>query len=232
MNLENKEELNENDGQKKKIIACKTLEEEILAYKPSDIEAMFIESGYHRYPDQLRELLQNYIDTIDDADVLILGYGLCSNGVSDLDSKDKILVIPRFHDCIGILLGSRKRYDEEFKKEPGTYYLSKGWIDELREPYSEYKEYVDKYGEEMAKWSIEMQYKNYKRLVFISSENLGYQQEYEDYAKKVADFLGVKFEVMREKSTVFENLRLDELKGNTDFLVVMPGERVDFNKFF
>lgn len=215
-----------------KIIACKTLKDEIDAFRPEHIEVEYIESGYHRYPDQLRKLLQSHIDNITDADVLILGYGLCSNGLSELNSKDKTLIIPRFHDCIGILMGSREKYNEEFNKEPGTYYLSKGWIDELREPYSEYQDYVKKYGEEIAKWSIDMQYKNYTRLVFINSKNLGDQSEYKEYAKKVADFLGLKFEILNEENNLFEKFVSKDWENDPNFILVPPGEVVKINNFF
>ena len=214
-----------------KIIACKTIMNEIYYYKPSHIKAEFLESGYHRYPDQLREKLQEYIDNTTDTDVLIFGYGLCSNGLAGLESKDKTLVIPRFHDCIGIILGSREKYNEEFNKEPGTYYLSKGWIDELREPYAEYQEYVEKFGEEIAKWSIDMQYKNYTRLAFVKSNNLGDQSKYIDYVKKVADFLNTKFEVFDGKDDIFKKLVVKEWEKDDNFVVVPPDETVK-NKYF
>ena len=67
-------------------------------------------------------------------------------------------------------MGARKIYDREFGKYPGTIYLSKGWIDQGADPLSEYKRYVESYGEESAKWIIDTQYHNYQRVVFIDSD--------------------------------------------------------------
>jgi hypothetical protein len=39
------------------------------------------------------------------------------------------LVIPRAHDCITLFFGSRGAYREYFDENPGTYYLTTGWIE-------------------------------------------------------------------------------------------------------
>lgn len=220
-----------NNYEKVKLIACRTLKSEIEEKKPSNYEVQFIESGYHRTPDGLRSLLQSYIDNEKKANTIVFGYGLCSNGLSGLHSRDKTLVIPRVHDCIGILLGSREKYNAEFSFEPGTYYLSRGWIEELREPLAEYREYVEDYGEEMAKWFIDMQYKNYTRLVFIYNKEED-KEKYYDYAKEVSEFLGTKFELIKGEITFFEKLFLGDWEKDTDnFLVVPPGEEVKTSDF-
>lgn len=211
------------------IIACNTLKNEIEMFKPRHVNSMYIESGYHRYPRKLREHLQSCIDKAG-AEIIVFGFGLCSSSLSELHSKDKTLVIPRVHDCIGILLGSRERYDQEFKAAPGTYYLSKGWIEELRDPYSEYLEYLDEYGENVAKYIMERLYKNYSRLAFIYND-LSHLNEYRDYAKKVADFLNIKYEEVKGTNDYFIKL----VSGNwnqEDFIIVLPGNSVEEKEFF
>jgi hypothetical protein len=39
------------------------------------------------------------------------------------------LIVPRTDDCIALLLGSQENYKKHLKQEPGTYFLSKGWIE-------------------------------------------------------------------------------------------------------
>ena len=65
----------------------------------------------------------------DEVDVIILGYGLCSRGVVGLRTDKSTLVVPRVDDCIAIFLGSTAAYREQGMQEPGTYYLTKGWIE-------------------------------------------------------------------------------------------------------
>ena len=216
--------------QKVKIIACRTLKHEIEMFKPPEVDAVYLESGYHRLPKQLREMIQSYIDEEKEAEVIIFGFGLCSNGLAGLYSNDKTLIIPKVHDCIGVLLGSREAYNKEFRAHPGTYYLSKGWIDELRDPYAEYLDYVKQYGEEMAQWLIDMQYHNYTRVAFIY-DYLPEQEKYEDYSRKVAEFLGVKFEKIQGKSDFFEKLISGDWDSN-NFVITPPGQTVKSKDFF
>ncbi len=61
------------------------------------------------------------------------------------------MVIPRVDDCIAIFLGSCNAYKEQAKKEPGTYYLTKGWIEVGDTPFEEHKRLIEKYGEARAK---------------------------------------------------------------------------------
>lgn len=220
-----------NKEEKIKIIACRTIKQEVEAVRFPGYEVEYIESGYHRYPDKLKNLLQAYLDQETEADKVVLGYGLCSNGVAGLVSRDKTLIIPRVHDCIGLLLGSREKYEQEFKADPGTYYLSRGWIEELREPYAEYLEYLEKFGEELAIWSIEMQYKNYSRLVFIYTREKDLKK-YQDYAKKVAEFLNVKFEIIKGETKFFDKLISGKWEDDPEnFLIVPPGKTVKSSDF-
>lgn len=57
-------------------------------------------------------------------DAIVLLYGLCNNGIRGLHAPVPI-VIPRAHDCITLLLGSRTRYNEHFQTNPATFYRSK-----------------------------------------------------------------------------------------------------------
>jgi len=38
-------------------------------------------------------------------------------------------VVPRAHDCITLLLGSKERYAKLFGERPGTYWYSAGWLE-------------------------------------------------------------------------------------------------------
>ncbi len=215
-------------GSRIKLICCKTMMDEIEAMKPAGMAVDYVEYALHRRPDDLRQELQRRIDDEKDADTMVFVYGLCSKGLSGLKSGDKTLVIPRVHDCISLLLGSRERYDQEFGADPGTYYLSKGWIDQKADPYQEYLECVEKYGEENAAWISKETYQHYKRVAFIDT-NLPDLEEHEQYAKKVADFLAVNYVGIQGHKDFFEQLVGGDWQKN--FVIVPPGsisQYIDF----
>ena len=214
--------------QKVKLFCCKTMMEEIESMKPDDLMVEYMEYALHRTPDKLREELQRRIDEEKEADTLVFVYGLCSRGLDGLKSGDKTLVIPRVHDCISLLLGSRDKYSEEFEKNPGTYFLSKGWIDQEADPYQEYERYREQYGEENAQYIINESYKNYKRVAFIETDLPGLKK-YEEYSREVADFLGVGYEKMVGEKSFFE--KIVDCDWDKSFVVVPPGSVSRYQDF-
>lgn len=213
---------------KVKFFCCKTMMDEVEAMKPDSLPAEYLEYALHRTPDKLREELQKRIDEERDADTLVFVYGLCSRGLDGLKSRDKTLVIPRVHDCISLLLGSREKYEEEFGADPGTYYLSKGWIDQKADPYYGHLECVDKYGEETALWISQQAYQHYRRVAFINT-NLPELDEYLEYTKKVADFLQVDYTEIKGKRDFFEKLLNGDWQQNC--LIIPPGQVSEYNDF-
>ncbi len=81
------------------VIACATVIEEMLPLLPPDVGHRVLDFGLHTDPAKLRQTLQQTIDEVDPAvDTIILGYGLCSQGVIGLRSAHARLVVPRGHD--------------------------------------------------------------------------------------------------------------------------------------
>jgi hypothetical protein len=210
-----------------KIIACRTLEEEIRSILPPGVDCEFMEYALHNTPDKLRRELQEAIDNSPGYKTLLFGYGLCSNGLVNLKGR-QTMVIPRVHDCISLLLGSRERYDAEFGQWPATYYLSNGWIRQQGDPLSSFHRYCEKYGEETAKYVIHEEYKNYQRVAFIHTT--GNSTEEVAYSRKVAEFLNVKFVELQGSLLFFEKL----LTGDWEdwFFVIPPGGHVTLTSFF
>jgi hypothetical protein len=155
---------------KRLVIACATVIEEMSPFLPDEVPSETLDFGLHLRPEGLRRVLQQKIDEASPhADALLLGYGLCSMAVVGLRATTAHLVIPRVDDCIAIFLGSCNAYKEQSEKEPGTYYLTKGWIEVGDSPFSEYERLVEKYGEAKAGRMIQLMLKNYTRLGFINT---------------------------------------------------------------
>ena len=101
------------------------------------IDTRFLPGGLHEDPKALRERLQAIIDEADAPrlwDRIVIGYGICGRGTVGLRARRVPLYIPRVHDCIALFLGGDAAYRRQFKRCPGTYYISAGWFEEKTEP--------------------------------------------------------------------------------------------------
>lgn len=215
------------------VIACKVFQNLLEAYLPEEVaaEITFMDYGLHRVPTKLTWSVQDEIDRVEQPSVILLGYGLCGNGLQGVKSRQHTLVIPRADDCIAILLGSREAYLEEFESEPGTYYLTKGWLESGSDPLKEYNEYKEKYGEEDAEWLMDQQYQHYKRLVMVAHHQEDLDQ-YRSQARQVAKFCerwGMRYEEKLGSDRYIARLVeiAKSLNGNDkDFLIVPPGGEI------
>ena len=212
-------------------LACKVLVGLIESRLKSNknVSFRYLDYGLHSIPKKLAETVQEEIDKIEEPSLIVMGYGLCGNGLNEIDAGKHTLVIPKADDCIAIFMGSREKYQEQFASNPGTYYLTKGWLEVGADPLSEYEQYLEKYGEKKARYVMDLQYHHYKRLVFVaySSEDF---IEYGPRAREVAAFCQ-QWEMVYE-----EYLGSDEFLikiGNAlensnpippEFVVVSPGE--------
>ena len=79
----------------------------------------------------MRREIQARIDAADagPCEAVALGYGLCGNGLAGVEARTKPLVLPRAHDCITLLMGSRQTFDYYFGEHTGVYYRSAGWVE-------------------------------------------------------------------------------------------------------
>ena len=212
-----------------RIIACRTVIEEMQQVLPSDMEPLTLESGLHLHPDKLRGELQAMIDEITaDTETIILGYGLCSMGVIGLKATDSTLVIPRQDDCIAIFLGSRRVYKRELEKEPGTYFLSKGWIDAGITLLDELKRMEERYGKTRAERVMKRMIQHYKRLAFI---DMGYQdqEQYRQFSLRAADKLNLYYQEIKGAPELLG--KICNGPWDDEFVVAPPGHTVLLEDF-
>jgi hypothetical protein len=227
------------------LVACRVFERELEVLARSaktEMHLHYIEIALHEQPGaQLRAALQEEINFVpeEDYDAVGLGYGLCNRGLVDLKACGLPVVIPRAHDCLGMLLGSSKRYLAELEKEPGTYFQSAGWIehipaDRMIRPMAaggdmsaKKEEFVAKFGEEAAQFLME-EYanftKHYKRLAFISTP-VANVDERERKAEEIAKLQGWKFERLPGDMGWLRRL-VDGEWDEKGFLVLKPHQKV------
>jgi hypothetical protein len=209
--------------------------EELL---PKDLarQITFMDYGLHRVPGKMTWTLQDAIDEIEEPSLVVLGYGLCGNGLNGIKAGKHTLLVPRTDDCIAMLLGSRQAYIREFEAVPGTYYLSKGWLESGSHPLKEYHEYKEKYGPAEAEWLMDQQYQHYKRLVLVAHSQADLDR-YRPQAEEVARYCerwGMRYEEILGSDDYVRRLveaaaSLDKADG--DFLVIPPGGEISQNQF-
>jgi hypothetical protein len=207
------------------VIACNIMRGELLRFQINGISFVFLEQSLHRTPQKMKPIIQDEIDKAakEDWDYVILSYGLCSNGILGVKANHHPIVIPRVHDCIALFLGSWKKYMEEHKKEPGTYYLTKGWIDEGKSPIGIYREYCQRYDKETAEWVIKEELKNYTRIALVDI-GVGLSETHREHAKENARFLHLRYEEIKGSLAFFEKM----LRGwwSEDFIILKPCQEV------
>ena len=215
------------------IIACHVLEPEIEELRPAEkgIEVRYLEQGLHDTPDKMRGIIQEEIDQVESfASQIVLGYGLCSNGVVDIKAPKQGLIVPKSHDCITLFLGSHEMYNTVFHKHPGTYYLTAGWIAENADPLGWMEEkYVPRYGREMAEWSLKEELKNYTHITLINMK-IGDLELLRERALENARFLGLKYKEIDGSLSLIKKLLFGPYEEK-NFFFFQPGEVVSQNPF-
>ena len=220
------------------VIACKVFQNFIEAYLPDGLagQITFLDYGLHAVPRNLKSTLQAQIDAVTEPSLIVLGYGLCGNGLHGIKAGLHTLLVPRTDDCIAILLGSYQAYQREFNDTPGTYYLTKGWLESGSNPLVEYQKYVERYGEKQAQWLMDTQYRHYRRLALVAHQP-GDLEKYRPLAKAVAEYCaqwGVRYEEILGSDVYVRRLgqvaQALELAGD-DFVVVPPGGELKQSHF-
>ncbi|MBU1878913.1 MAG: DUF1638 domain-containing protein [Chloroflexi bacterium] len=212
------------------VIACATVIEEMRPLLPPDVAHQVLDFGLHVNPGELQRALQDRIDQAGaTADVIILGYGLCSQAVIGLRATHCQLVVPRVDDCIAIFLGSGAAYQRQARSEPGTYYLTKGWIEVGDSPFAEYDRWVEQYGPAKADWLIDQMLKNYTRLALINTGQYELDR-YRDYARRTAERFSLRYQEIPGATTLVHKM----IHGPWDdeFVVVPPGGTISHDDFF
>jgi hypothetical protein len=232
-----------------KLISCEILFREAClaaSRSPNKVDVQFLSKSLHDM--ESKDMLSRVQAAVDAAseenyDVIALGYALCNNGVSSLKARSKPLVITRAHDCITLFLESKDRYMDYFNSNPGTYYLSGGWLERGPEPGGNmeeltiqhktgmdksYEELVAEYGEDNAKYIYEtlcQTLRNYSSFTFIGT-GAGPDGLFEKRAAERAAQKGWELKKLKGGVSLIQSL-LDGPPWDPEvFLEVPPGHEI------
>lgn len=220
------------------VIACAVFQhllEELIPHELTN-QITFLDYGLHLVSLKLKKSIQDAIDSIEEPSLIILGYGLCGNGLDGIRANKHTILVPRADDCIAILLGSYKQYKEEFSKNPGTYYLTKGWLESGSDPLKEYQDLLKRYDRITAEWIMDQQYRNYRRIALIAHtvEDL---EKYRARSLEVAKYCeqwGMQYEEILGSDSYLKMLVKTTESLNEpqeEIIVIPPGGEIDQKQF-
>ncbi|WP_407314092.1 DUF1638 domain-containing protein [Desulfosporosinus sp. SB140] len=207
------------------VIACDVLKNQLESLGPNPYTFVYLEQGLHRTPGKLKEELQKVIDSSSENDLILLGYGLCSRAVIGLRAQaHQMMIIPRIDDCIGLSMGTRDMYYDEFNQNPGSYYFTKGWVEAAEDPLKEYRRIAAKHGVEIAEWTSRECMKHYRRAVFIKTQAEAHEPS-RLYVKEFAQFFNLDYEEMLGSPIYLKKLLFGP--WDEDFVIIPAGQAVD-----
>lgn len=221
-------------------VICKVLQREAYfcaARSKNVVDIITMPQGLHDTPDILRQQLQAALGKYEDVqdrkyDAHLLGYGMCSNGIVGIEAKQIPIVVPRGHDCVTLLLGSKERYQQYFDSHRGIYWYSDGWIETNDQPGKDrYEkllgEYRKKYGDDNAEYLMKMEQNwmsQYQWATYIDW-NLPDSQNHREFTKKSAEFMHWNYDEVKGDSGLMQRL-VDGKWDEKEFLIVKPGQKI------
>lgn len=228
------------------IIACRVLTRELSYFasqSPHTVDITWLPQGLHDTPAKLRMKVSETIDSLYEQwekrelkhmpDVIVLGYGLCSNGVVGIQARDIPLVVPRTDDCIALFLGSQQRYLELFHAYAGTFWLNSGWVETAFIPTQKLleqkrREYAENYGEDNADFLMEQDMlwaKNYRYIGYITSPIYDAPVN-RDTAREAAGYNGWSFQEFQGDPRLVQKMTTGEWEEK-EFLICPPHHRIE-----
>lgn len=230
-----------------KLICCSVFFREscaIIARSPHRVDMEFLPKGLHDLPAaEMQQRLQDKVDAVpaDEYDAVLMGYGLCNNGLNHLTARKTPVIVPRAHDCMTLFMGSRKRYMDYFESHPGTYFQTSGWIErgeaegdlkQLSIPSRlgmemSYEDMVEQYGEDNAAYLMEtlgQTEQHYGRITFIEM-GIEPDDRFEQHARKRACDQCWDFEKIQGDLSLLDQL-INGPWEEEHFLTLHPGQRL------
>jgi Protein of unknown function (DUF1638) len=213
-----------------KLISCRVMLEEVKPFLGPNVAVETFDIALHARPDVLRTTLQRAIDASDGAyDPIFLGYGMCSRALVGLVARRSRLVFPKADDCIEIFLGSRLRRVQEVENEPGTYFLTRGYLADGATVFAEHDRVVSRYGRDRGERLFARLIAHYKRLVYIRMPRVPTLAADRAHARAMAARHGMAYVELEGTPELMGRMVTGDWRH--DIVLVPPGQRVTLESF-
>jgi len=211
------------------VIACSMIKNEInkvMAENHLDYPVIWMEKGLHEFPEKLKKELAGRIPAYQDRDYIILLYGMCGYAVEGLSSDTASLIIPKYDDCVRMLMSHEKGALIPTKAD--HLYLTDEWIDSDKFLLKEFDKYIETYGRKKGRMIAEMMIGNYSGISIIDDGTYDTAACLECIRDKAADY-GLTCECVRGTLRVLEKILLGQ--WDEEVVVKAPGELVSLDDF-
>ena len=211
------------------IIACRMIENEVeqaLSRTGNTSRVIYLDQDLHEFPDRLKKKIQGILSNTFEECVL-LAYGLCGNAMNSVFSPHSTVVIPRFHDCIHMMLVT------ENKTHPNTcpnhLYCTEGWLDSDNTLLKEYERFAKRRGESRARLVYYQMLHNYSHLCLVNTGR-EFRASTIELAWKTGELFGL--DIREEKGSTCVLRRLFAREWDEDFLICPPGSPIMQSDFY
>jgi hypothetical protein len=206
-----------------RVIACQTLAPELAALGVALDRMRLLDQGLHRYPQELRQELARNLEELESqaaVNRVVLVYGYCGGGLEGLSPRRVSVVLPLVHDCIPLLLG--RTPPSPPPSAGGIFYLSPGWIEHGRTPYTEFLYTRERFGHDDAMWAIKEMLKGYREVVLVETA-AGLSAAHRRHARTMARLFDLAYREERGDGRLLEDL-LAARSNRAGILHLKPGD--------
>lgn len=209
-------------------IACNTLKDEIMLAADElkvNYPIIWIESGLHQTPEKLNKGIQSQIDRVSNVDNILILFGSCGNSLNGLCSGEARIIFPRVDDCICLFLGGNNQ-KRDWDRKGHAYYVTKGYLVNEANIWTEYTRCLAKYGETKTKRLMGRILNNYEKLRVIETGAFNLDELVIE-TKEMAAKLELDHEVVKGSLHILNKALRGE--WDDDFVILQPGQAVDYS---
>ena len=224
-----KKQLSSDELNNSVLIACEMQKKELLASIAETSfkgEVLWLKKSLHEKPKRLNKALQEAIDSCQGKSAILLGFGMCGNGVMGLVSRNTSLIIPMFDDCIRMLLSPGENLP--IPSSIFSLFFTEGWLESDECLLKKTNIYDKHYGREKGEYYTKMLLESYNAVTFIDT-GLYDIKKCEEKIRYKCELCELKIKTDPGNTRVYKKL----LSGiyDSEFVVKAPGEKIEICDF-
>lgn len=206
-----------------RLIACEMLRDEVelvLRQTSTTLPITWMEKGLHNSPDRLRAALQAEVDkTGPECPEILFAMACCGGAMDGLHSSCAKLIVPRFDDCVRLLLAVEP--GQPSQADCRCLYFTRAWLNSDGYLLRDFEKYREKYGPKKAKRIIDAMIGHYRgyRMIDTGAYDLA---AIETAARADAAEFGLEYGCQRGTLRILEKLLTRQ--WDEEFVISQPGE--------